>query len=97
MLDGVWKSCTSAARRLASPEDTFPPALLNLGISAAATVLGSSPLFRRFKRVDVCTVPHPRLKANEVKAPNWLSLRVTDLLMNPCKQLTNFDASCWRS
>lgn len=93
MPEGVWNSETSAARRLARPEETFPPALLNLGISAAATVFGSSPLFNLFNNVDVWTVPHPRLNAKLVNAPNWLSLRTTFLPIRPCRQLTNLDAS----
>jgi len=95
--DAVWKSATSAALLEVNPDKTFPPALLNLGISCPATVLGSSPAFNRFSRVDDFNVAHPRLNENDVSAPTWLSVSVTELLTALLTHETNCWTSFWRS
>jgi hypothetical protein len=43
--------------------------MLNFGNSCAATVLGSSPLFKRISSVEVVSAEHPELNKEE-SAPN---------------------------
>jgi len=50
-------------------------------------------LFRRFSKVELRSVAHPRLNENDVSAPTWLSVRVTELLT----ALLTHDTNCWTS
>ena len=47
------------------------------GSSEPATVLGSSPAFRRSMSVEVPELPQPMLNAQLTIAPYWLAFRVT--------------------
>lgn len=60
-------------------------------------MLGSSPAFNRFSRVDDFNVAHPRLNENDVSAPTWLSVSVTELLTALLTHETNCWTSFWRS
>lgn len=96
-LEAFLNNATSAFLLRVKPASTFPPALLNFGISWAATVLGFSPAFNLFNKVDVLRLPHPRLKVNEVNAPNWLSFRRTFGLTASLTHLVKVLTSFWRS
>ena len=64
------KRATSASLRRTRPGNgpLFP--LTHLGNSSFATLLGFSPLLRRFLNVESCRAPAPQLNVKDTKASN---------------------------
>ena len=64
------KSFTSASRRRVKPGRGPLAPLFQRGNSSSATVLGSSPAFKRLRNIDCSKAPSPQLKVNDTKASN---------------------------